>query len=292
MEDKMFDSLGLILNCRRQQPILMGKKLIKKFKQKGIKVFVLEEEGAVLGIEPAFITSNLGKKVQFVLAVGGDGTFLRAARCVAPFGVPILGINMGTLGFLTEVEVGETEEALEKLFQGKFWLENRMMLKVNIRRKGQIIKNFQGLNDVVINKGPLARLITLKIYVDEEYVTTYKADGVIFSSPTGSTAYSLSAGGPIVYPEIEVIILTPICAHTLDARPIVLPSNKTICVKIVKQAESMLTIDGQSGFALESEDELIIAKAPYCASMIRIKEKRFFTVLREKIKLEGSVFDE
>lgn len=288
----MFDALGLILNYRREQPISMGKKLIEKFRQKGIKVFVLEEEGSVLDIEPTFITSDLGKKVQCVLAVGGDGTFLRAARYVAPLGVPILGINMGTLGFLTEVEVGEIEEALVKLFQGKFWLEDRMMLEAKIKRKGQIIKGFQGLNDVVINKGPLARLITLKIYVDEEYVTTYKADGVIFSSPTGSTAYSLSAGGPIVYPEVEVIILTPICAHTLDARPIVLPSNKTVCVKIINQAESMLTIDGQSGFELEREDEIIIAKAPYSVSMIRIKEKRFFTVLREKIKIEGSVFDE
>jgi NAD+ kinase len=292
MEVSMFDSLGLILNHRRQQPVAMGKKLVEEFRQKGIKVFVLEEEGAVLDMEPAFITSELGKEVQCVLAIGGDGTFLRAARYVAPYDIPVLGINMGTLGFLTEIEVGEIEDALQKLFQGEFWLEDRMMLETKVKRKGEIIKSFQGLNDIVINKGPLARLITFKVYVDEEYVTTYKADGVIFSSPTGSTAYSLSAGGPIVYPAVEVIIFTPICAHTLDARPIVLPPDKIICVQIIRQAESMLTIDGQSGFALESEDEIIIAKAPYNVSMIRIKEKRFFTILREKISIEGSVFDE
>jgi len=288
----MFDSLGLILNYRRKQPILMGNKLIEKFRQRGIKVFVLEEEGSYLEIEPEFITSELGQKVQCVLALGGDGTFLRAARCVAPFRVPVLGINMGTLGFLTEVEVSEIEEAMEKLFQGKYWLEERMMLEAKIKRNEEIIETFLGLNDVVINKGPLARMNTLKIYVDKEYVTTYKADGVIFSSPTGSTAYSLSAGGPIVYPEIEVIILTPICPHTLDARPIVLPPDKTVCVKIINQAESMLTIDGQSGFKLKRNDEITIAKAPYYVSMIRIKEKRFFTILREKIKIESSVFDE
>lgn len=288
----MFDSLGLILNYRRPQTIIMGKKLIEKFEQRGKKVYVLEEEASYLGIDSIYTAAELGEKVQCVFALGGDGTFLRAARSVAPYRVPVLGINMGTLGFLTEIEVSELEVALEKLFQGKYWLEDRMMLEAKVQRKGDTIKTFQGLNDVVINKGPLARLNTLKIYVDQEYVTTYKADGVIFSSPTGSTAYSLSAGGPIVYPEIEVIILTPICAHTLGARPIVLPSNKTVCVKIINQAESMLTIDGQSGFKLESEDEIIIAKAPYRVSMIRINEKRFFTILREKIKIEGSIFDE
>ena len=292
MEEKMINSLGLIINYRQQKPVLMGKKLIEKFKARGIKVFVLEEEGAYLGIESTFITADFSENVQCVIALGGDGTFLRAARAVAPFGVPVIGINMGTLGFLTEVEVSELEDALEQLFQGKYWLEERMMLQVKINRQGKTIRNFHGLNDVVINKGPLARLNTLKIYVDKEYVTTYKSDGVIFSSPTGSTAYSLSAGGPIVYPDIDVIIMTPICAHTLDARPIVLPPDKIVCVKIINQADSMLTIDGQSGFKLQIDDEIIIAKAPYRVSMIRIKEKRFFTILREKIKIESSVFDE
>ncbi len=288
----MFEAIGLILNHRKKQPVLMGKQLIEKFQSKGMKVFAPEKEGLALGMDSAFITSELGKKVQCVLTLGGDGTILRAARFVAPHDVPILGINMGTLGFLTEVEVSEIETALEKLFNGNFWVENRMMLEAEIKRKGQIIKSFSGLNDIVINKGPLARLITLEIFVGKEFVTTYKADGVIVASPTGSTAYSLSAGGPIVYPEIEVTILTPICPHTLGARPIVLPSYKTVRVIIINQAESMLTIDGQNGFELAKEDEIIIAKAPYSVRMIRIKEKRFFSVLREKIKIEGSAFYE
>lgn len=284
----MFESIGLILNYRKKQPILMGKNLLNKFLEKGIKVYAPERDGFVLGIEPDFITSELGKYVQCIITLGGDGTFLRAARYMAPYGIPILGINMGTLGFLTEIEISEIEEALEKLFLGQYWIEDRMMLEAKIKRKGEIIKSYRGLNDVVINKGPLARLITLEIYVDEEFVTTYKADGVIIASPTGSTAYSLSAGGPIVYPEIEVAILTPICPHTLDARPIVLPSYTTVRVNIINQAESMLTIDGQNGFKLKKNDEIIIAKAPYSVHMIRIKEKRFFSVLREKIKIEGS----
>lgn len=288
----MFDSLGLILNHRRQQPIALGQILIKEFQQKGVKFFVLPEEGQALAVEPEFITPELGKEVQCVLALGGDGTFLRAARYVAPYDIPVLGINMGTLGFLTEIEVSEIKEALQKLFQGEFWLEERMMLAGKIKRNGKTIKTFQGLNDLVINKGPLARLITFRVDVDREYVTTYKADGGIFSSPTGSTAYSLSAGGPIVYPDMDVIIFTPICAHTLGARPLVLPSDKIISVEIIRQAESMLTIDGQSGFKLESEDKIIITRAPYKVSMIKIKNKGFFTVLREKINLESCLLNE
>ena len=288
----MFDSLGLILNYRRPQPVELGKKLIAEFQQRGIMVYVLEEEGSVLNLNPDFITPDLGNKVQCVLAVGGDGTFLRAARYAAPYDLPVLGINMGTLGFLTEIEKSEISAALEKLFQGEFWLEDRMMLEARIKRGEKTVGIFQGLNDIVVNNGPLARIITFKIFVNGEYVTTYKADGVIFSSPTGSTAYSLSAGGPIVYPVLQVIICTPICAHTLDARPLILPPEQTISVEIVKQVEAMLTIDGQSGFALQNGDQIIITKAPYSVSMIRIKERSFFTILKEKIHFrddEGEV---
>lgn len=284
----MIEAVGLILNYRKKQPVLMGKELVEKFKKKGIKVFAPEKDALAIGINPPYLCAKDEPKVQCVLTLGGDGTILRAARCFAPQNTPVLGINMGTLGFLTEVEVSELDTAIDKLINGTFWIETRMMLQTEVKRKGQIIKDFSGLNDIVINKGPLARLITLQIFIDEEFVTTYKADGVIISSPTGSTAYSLSAGGPIVYPELEVAILTPICPHTLGARPIVLPSYKTVTVRVINQAESMLTIDGQNGFPLHKEDEIIIAKASHHVKMIRIKEKRFFDVLREKIKTEGN----
>lgn len=286
------ETVGLILNYQKKQPVLMGVELVEKFKTKGIKVFAPEKDAQALGLNPPYLCAEDAPKVQCVLTLGGDGTILRAARCFAPQNIPILGINMGTLGFLTEVEVSELDAALDKIINGTFWIETRMMLEAEIKRKGEIIKSFNGLNDIVINKGPFARLITMQIFIDEEFVTTYKADGVIISSPTGSTAYSLSAGGPIVYPELEVSMLTPICPHTLGARPIVLPSYKTVRVRIINQAESMLTIDGQNGYPLQKEDEIIIAKASHHVKMIRIKEKRFFDVLREKMKTEGNSFYE
>jgi NAD+ kinase len=288
----MIEAVGIILNYRKKQPVLMGKQLVEKFKEKGIKVYAPQKDADALNIGGPYLTPEEGHKVHCVLTLGGDGTILRAARYFASQNIPLLGINMGTLGFLTEVEVSEIDNALEKLRAGSYWIENRMMIQAEVKRQGETIKQFSALNDFVINKGPLARLITLEIIVGEEYVTTYKADGVIISSPTGSTAYSLSAGGPIVYPELEVTILTPICPHTLGARPIVLPSYKTVQVRIVNQAESMLTIDGQNGFPLEKEDEIIIAKAEHNVKMIRIKEKRFFSVLRQKIKNENYVFYE
>lgn len=288
----MIQAVGLILNYRKKQPIAMGKELVEKFRAKGIAVFAPEKDALAIGIEPPFLHEKNCRNIQCALTLGGDGTILRAARFFAPFNIPILGINMGTMGFLTEVELSEIDNAIEKLLNGTYWIESRMMLEAQVKREGRIIQNFTGLNDIVINKGPLARLITLEIVVGEEFVTTYKADGVIISSPTGSTAYSLSAGGPIVYPDLEVAILTPICPHTLGARPLVLPSSKTVKVSIVNQAESMLTIDGQYGFPLNKEDEIIIAKAAHHVKMVRIKEKRFFAVLREKIKTAGhSVYE-
>ncbi|MDD2400688.1 MAG: NAD(+)/NADH kinase [Clostridia bacterium] len=279
----MINSIGLIINYRKKQSILMGKKLLQRFEKMGIAVYAPENDGKVLEMDSEHISSELGKKVQCVITLGGDGTFLRAARYVTYYGVPILGINMGTLGFLTEIEVYEIDKAVEKLISGDFWTEDRMMIEAKIIRNKQIVKTYRGLNDVVINKGPLSRIVTLEIYVDNEFVTIYKADGVILASPTGSTAYSLSAGGPIVYPELEVTIITPICAHTFDARPIVLPSYKTVRVIVINQAESMVTIDGQRGFELAVGDEIIISKAPYPVQLIRIKEKHFFSILREKL---------
>lgn len=286
----MISKIGFVINYRKKQPILLGKELIRWFEKKGIPVYATQEDGEVLELEQENICSNLAQVVDCVITLGGDGTFLRAARLTSPYGIPILGVNMGALGFLTEIEVGEVEEALSKLIGGQYHLEDRMMLEAQVTRTGLVANSFVALNDVVVNKGPLARLITLDIFVDDEFVTTYKADGVIISSPTGSTAYSLSAGGPIVYPEVDVIILTPICPHTLQARPLVIPAQKTVRVVIVNQhSDSMLTVDGQNGFILENGDEVFIGKAANYTRLVRIKEYKFFDILQEKLKTEGRI---
>lgn len=284
----MMKSVGFIINYRKKQPVILGKELIQWFYSKGIQVSSPMEDGVILDLGKEQLFSSIDNKVDCVITLGGDGTFLRAARLMAPHGIPILGINMGALGFLTEVELGEIEESLDKLIKGDYFLEDRLMLEAKVVRNKEVINSFVGLNDVVINKGPLARLNTLEIHVEEEFYTTYKADGIIVASPTGSTAYSLSAGGPLVYPDVDVIILTPICPHTLHARPLVIPANKMVKVRIVyKQSGSMLTIDGQNCFELLNGDEILISKASYSASLVRLKEKNFFKILREKLKAEG-----
>lgn len=285
----MIKSVGLIINHRKKQPIILGKEIITWFANRGIFVYAPLEDGEALEIKPEFMLPQLDKNVDCVISLGGDGTFLRAARLMAPHGVPVLGINMGTLGFLTEIEMSEIQEALGKIISQQYYIEDRMMLKAEVIREDEVVNSFVGLNDVVVNKGPLARLNTLEIYAQQEFVATFKADGLIISSPTGSTAYSLSAGGPIVYPDIQVIILTPVCPHTLHSRPIVIPADKSVRVVIARQqSESMLTIDGQYCIKLLNGDEVVVGKAPYYAKLIRLKEHQFFSILREKLKTEGS----
>lgn len=283
----MIKNVYIIINYRKKQPVLLGKTLIQWFIDKGINIYAPPEDGEILGMNPDNFVSYPAK-MDCAVTLGGDGTFLRAARMMAPLSIPILGINMGTLGFLTEIEESEVSQALEKLIGGEYYLEERTMLEAKVLRDNQYINRFIGLNDIVIAKGSKARVINLELFVDEEFVTTYKSDGLIISSPTGSTAYSLSAGGPIAHPEVNVTFLTPICPHTLQSRPMVIPDLKTVTVSVVdQQSEAILTIDGQDNFGLCCNDKVIINKALCKTSHIRTKDHQFFSILREKLKTEG-----
>lgn len=284
----MIKNIGLIVNTRKKQPVQLGKELIDWFKQKNIGVYTTEEDGLAMGVNQDMICDRLGKAVDCVVTLGGDGTLLRAARIISSYEIPILGINLGVLGFLTETEIPETYDALERLIRGEFKHEDRMMLEGSIRHNNTAA-TFVGLNDIVV-KGPLARLIILDVFVNNQYVTTYNGDGVIISSPTGSTAYSLSAGGPIIDPELEAIIITPICPHTLHARPLVIPPDKTVRLRIVKaHTDSMVTIDGQHSYLVEKDDEISVVKASKYTRLVRIKEPNFFDILQEKLKTESRI---
>lgn len=229
--------------------------------------------------------TRLASDSECILVLGGDGTLLHSARLVASQGTPLCGINMGQLGFLTEIEIKDLEEALEKLIHGEYVIEERMMIEAAVYRKGIERATFYGLNDAVITKGAFARLIRLKTFVDNEFVDTYPADGLIISTATGSTAYSLSAGGPIVMPDMDLMIITPICPHTLTSRPIIIKKEGTVRVELQSvQAEVMLTIDGQSGLQLEPLDEIIVQKAPFNARFIKIHHRSFYEILRKKLK--------
>jgi NAD+ kinase len=229
-------------------------------------------------------SEELPARADAVAVFGGDGTLLAAARLTAERGTPILGINFGSLGFLTEVKLEEAQPALEALLSGNYQLEERMLLEVDVARGGQSVNRFRALNDVVINKGALARIIEMEVMVDEQLVTVFRADGLILSTPTGSTAYSLSAGGPILHPTLDAVIITPICPHTLTNRPVVVAERSKLSVTLLHGSDVMLTVDGQVGIPLEALDRLTVERSRATIRLVQPAGSKFFKTLREKLK--------
>jgi len=222
---------------------------------------------------------------DLLIVLGGDGTLLSAARLAADRKVPILAVNLGGLGFLTTVAQDEIYSILEEIFSEKHRVSERVMLEAEILRDGTVIRRQIALNDAVLNKAALARIMDLELRVDGEYVTTYKADGLILSTPTGSTAYSLAAGGPIVYPTVEAFILTPICPHTLTNRPLVIPDSATVEVEFKAEDDAVfLTLDGQIGIELVRGDRIRMRKAPNKLLLVRPAKKTYYHILRNKLK--------
>ena len=223
-------------------------------------------------------------KVEIVCVFGGDGTLLYAARLIGAKGVPILGINLGSLGFLTEVKLDEMHAAFEGLLSGEYRLEERVLLNVEVIRNGTVIAQYRALNDAVINKGALARIIDLEVSVNSQPVLFTRADGLIISTPTGSTAYSLAAGGPILYPTLDAFIITPICPHALANRPVVISDRDTVGVCLRHGADVMLTVDGQVGMPLQPQDHLSVHRAQSTLKLALPFGGAFFKLLREKLR--------
>ena len=248
---------------------------------------VLEKETAAL--VPAASVASVGKpelpaQVDLVVVLGGDGTLLSMARAVGDLGVPLLGVNLGGLGFLTATTLEEMLPALEALLAGRMAADERMMLTTRVVRNGQRLCEYAALNDVVITKAAMSRIIDLAVSVEGQHATEYRADGLIISTPTGSTAYSLSAGGPILFPTMDAIVLTPICSHTLTNRPIVLPGMHRVEVTLLADQEVMVTVDGQVGVNLKQGDTVEVVKAAARIRLVRFPQKDFFSVLRTKLK--------
>lgn len=236
-----------------------------------------------LGIEPAAAPWD---RADILIAIGGDGTFLRTVWMSAGRGIPILGVHMGYLGFLTEVTENEVYDALESVISGNYAREERAMFQATLMRGASTVTTQHVLNDVVINKSALARIIDIEVWTDSTFITSYRADGLIVSTPTGSTAYNLATGGPIVHPQVGAIILTPICPHVLSNRSIVLPDTQevSIVVKSGKHSENIyLTLDGQRGFPLEPGDRLLIRKGGCKAIVMRFPYRDYFEILRTKL---------
>jgi len=280
--------IGLIANLNKPQVQPVALELMDWLEKRGVQALVLESTAEMLGCPQRGARPHELAEVDCLLSLGGDGTLLRAARLVADKGTPILGVNLGHLGFLTEIELNELFPSVERLLAGNFRIEERMMLQSHLWR-GERKISFIALNDVVITKGAFSRMLKLEVYVGTDYLDTYTADGLIVSSPTGSTAYSLSAGGPLVSPELEVMILTPICPHTLYARPLVVPGDRAIHVKVYTAgAEVMLTVDGQQGMHLNHGDEVVTSRASTPARLVRLGERSFYNLVREKLREGGS----
>ncbi len=221
---------------------------------------------------------------DLIIAIGGDGTFLYTARTFADFDIPIIGINAGRVGFLMEVSPDDLSEALEKVLNKDLELKKRMLLKAEIYRQGKRAYRSYFLNDAVVSKGALSRMVEISILIDDESLSQYRADGLIVSTPTGSTAYNLSAGGPILSHDMEAMVITPICPHTIGLRPIVLNSTKVLKVKLIGgEADTTLTIDGQENFYLKPNDVVLVKKSKKSVRIFDYGERKFFSVLREKL---------
>jgi len=277
-------TIGLIINSYKEQIVHIGRQVIALLREQNVHVLAMGEEADALKI-PAVQAEQFCNEAQIVLVIGGDGTMLRAARTVYGKEIPILGINQGYLGFLTEVEVEHLDKALEQLLSGSYQVERRMMLNAAVYRDGVCIADVNALNDMVVTKGALSRIIRTELYLDNEMVERHYGDGLIFSTPTGSTGYSLSAGGPIVYPSVDVCIMAPICSHSLVSRPMIFSPDHTLTVRMESVgAPAMLTVDGQNGVELQQGDLIHIKKAEHDTCLVVLEQRNFFAVLQGKLK--------
>lgn len=283
---KTFQSIGILSRPRRQQLSVVVPPLLKWLQERGIKPILDEETAAALPAgSKGQPRSAVADASQILLVLGGDGTMLAAARLAAPRKIPILPINMGSLGFLTSFTLDELYPALEETLAGHSSISQRVMLQAELVRAGSVIESQRALNDVVIHKGALARMIQLELSINSDFVCRYRADGLIVSSPTGSTAYSLAAGGPIVHPAVEAFIITPICPHMLTDRPLVVRDYCQLEIKLNGDADSVyLTLDGQRGVPLQPTDTLRVQRAKEQLQLIQPPKKPYFDILRSKLK--------
>ena len=287
-------SVGVIYKHRFQPAKREAEKLVEWLKARGLKVFSEEmgpkaqkevncDDSALLPIED----------LNWVIVLGGDGTLLGASRKYGRQGIPILGVNLGGLGFLTCIPLEKLYSSIEMVLNNSLAIEQRLMLETKVLRGGMEVFRFQTLNDVVINKGALARIIELDVLINDEFLTTFRSDGLIISTPTGSTGYNLAAGGPILYPTISNVILTPICPFTLTNRPIILPESAVISIMMVKESEEKvsLTFDGQVGFDLLEGDKVLIYKSSSKIRLFKSPDQTYYEILRKKMKWGGATYN-
>jgi len=281
----MFQRLGIVSKPRRPDISELAPRLIRWLEERGLAYKCDLETAATLLRADGCSREELAGTVDLLVVLGGDGTLLSAARAAAGRPLPLLAVNLGGLGFLMTTGPHELFDVLERVLSGQFEIQRRTMLRGELARDGLVIARYDALNDLVVNKAEIARVIEMDAYVDEEFICTFRADGLVVATPTGSTAYSLSAGGPVIAPTVAGICLTPICPHTLTNRPVLFPDSAQIEVLVRADDDaSFLTVDGQVGLALKSQDRLRCFRSPHDVQMILPDRLRFFDVLRNKLK--------
>ena len=272
--------------CKPKAPSATGtlSKLVPWLRERDYQVFLDTATATLINETSSQEKGEISQQADLLIVLGGNGTLLGVARTAHPHDVPILAVNLGSLGFLAEISLDELYPTLEDILAGKFEVENRMLLNACIWRNGRKIEDHNVLNDVVINKGVVARVINLQVLVNGQYMTSYRADGLIIATPTGSTAYSLSAGGPIIHPSMHTLVLSPICPFTLTNRSILIPDQSIIQVKLVAEYDDVrITLDGQEGYDMKAEDILEIQKTKTTLQLIRGPNKNYYQILREKL---------
>ncbi len=277
--------IAAIVKQNRPEGVRIAAQLAEWLSERGVELYLDKEVAQAAPRALPVDVEKIPGLVDLVVVLGGDGTLLSVARLVSEKGIPILGVNLGGLGFLTEVSLAELYPVMEKVLEGDFETSSRMTLQGEVIRGKENLGGHTVLNDAVINTGVLARIIDMETYVDGHILTTFRADGLILTSPTGSTGYSLAAGGSIIHPSLSCIGITPICPHMLTNRPILVSDMSTIEVVLkTRGVEVMLTLDGQVGFALEVGDRVRIRKGTSVVQLVKNPMRNYFSVLREKLK--------
>ena len=282
------EKIGIVANVAKEKSSEYALRLKKWLTDRGVQVFLDEAVAYRIGESAGMERGKLAAASDLIVVFGGDGTMLRAARAVCGHDIPILGINIGGLGYLTEVNLNEMTDAMERILKSDFRTEKRMMLDIAITRRGDKAGEGTVLNEVVINRDNLSRIVELETAVNGRHLATFKADGLIIATPTGSTAYSLSAGGPIIFPEQNGMILNPICAHTLTNRPVVLPEDVAVQVVLwTKEQGATLTLDGQVSYTLASGDTISVRKSSYVTTLVASPHRDYLEILRTKLGWGG-----
>ena len=285
----LIKKVGIVANIAKEKSPEYTAALREWLLMRGLEVYLEEGIAAKIGCLPGVEKGKLWTLVDLIVVFGGDGTILRTARLVRDRDVPIVGINLGVFGYLTEVNLDEMYSAMEVILAGDFQVEKRMMLDVEIQGGEEPFREGTVLNDVVINRGNLSRIVELETMVDGRYLTTFKADGLIVATPTGSTAYSMAAGGPIVFPELNSILINPICPHTLTNRPVILPESAVVRVMLnTMEQGATVTLDGQVSFTVKYGDSITIRKSRYITTLVSSPNRGYFEILRTKLGWGGS----